>query len=114
MFGGVGFHFRAQAVERCADSRRLVDADLLVDGKMQREMEEGIHLPAFGRPFLFQRSGAVGEQGVIFGMTRGDVGGGDFGADQRQPFLVFLPGSAEKLANLIAGGTKHGRFRKAG
>ncbi len=50
---------------------------------MQREMEEGIHLPAFGRPFLFQRAGAVDEQGVIFGMTRGDVGGGDFGADQR-------------------------------
>ena len=114
MFGGVGIHFRAQAVERRADARRLVDADLLVDGEVQRKMEEGVHLPAFGRPFLFQRAGTVGEQGVILGMARGDVGGGDFGADQRQAFLVFLPGGAEKLANLIAGRTKHGRFRKAG
>ena len=41
-------------------------------------------------------------------------GGGDFGADQRQPVAVFLPGAAEELADLVTGGVEHRRFRRAG
>ena len=102
MFGIVRVHARPQRLVGGADARRLVDADLFVDGEVQREVEEGVGLSAFRRPFLVQGAGTVGKQGVIFGMARGDVGGGDFGADQRQAFLMLFPGIAEEPAHLLA------------
>ena len=44
-------------------------------------------------------SGADPATGLV---TDGQVGSGNFSADQRQTFQVFFPGLAEKLANLIA------------
>ena len=81
---------------------------------MQRQVEEGIHRPAFRRPFLFHGGIGVDKQGLVFRVAGGDVGGSDLGADQRQAFDVFSPGVAEEAADLFAGGIKHGRFRRAG
>ena len=60
----------------------MVDADLLVDGEVQREVEEGIHLAVFGLPFPFPGACGIAQQGVVFGVAGGDVGSGHFGADQ--------------------------------
>ena len=78
-------------------------------------MQEGVHLAVFRRPFLLQGAFAVAEQGMVLRVARGKIGGSDFGADQRQAFLVFLPGIAEKAADLLTGGIKqHGYLQIVG
>jgi hypothetical protein len=42
----------AQRLVGGTNSRRLVDADLLGDGQVQREVEKGVHLPVLGRELL--------------------------------------------------------------
>jgi hypothetical protein len=61
---------RVRSLVGGTDSRRLVDADLLGDGEVQREVEKGVHLPALGRELLLHRQRRVFEQGVVFGVMR--------------------------------------------
>ena len=77
-------------------------------------VEEWVHGPAFRRPFLVHRGFRIVEQRMVFRMAGGDVGGGDFGTDQRQTVDVLFPGIAKEKTDLLAGGIKHGCFRTIG
>ena len=70
---------RTQRLVGGANSRRLVDADLLGDGQMQRQVEKRVHLPALGSELLLDRGGGVFQQTVVFRMMRDQVGGDDLG-----------------------------------
>ena len=101
MFGVVHFELLTQRLIRGADSRRLVDADLIGDRQVQREVEKGIHLPALGRELLRHRRLRVLKQRVVFGMLFDEVGGGHFGAFEDKPRAVLAPGVAEEKADLF-------------
>jgi hypothetical protein len=52
MLGGVRVHARPQLLESQANAGRLVDADLLVDGEVQRQVQEGFISPPSGTQSL--------------------------------------------------------------
>ncbi len=101
VFCVVHFEAFAQGFVSSAYTRRLVDADLVGDGEMQREMQEGVHLSAFRGELLFQCRFRVFEQGVVFGVMLDQVGGGGFCTLQNQTFAMLAPGFAEKTADLL-------------
>jgi hypothetical protein len=80
VFGGMHVEAGAQCLIGGTNSRWLVDADLLGNGEVQREVEKGVHLPALGRELLLQRQRRVLEQGVVFGVMPDQVGRRDLGA----------------------------------
>ena len=90
-----------QLVVGGANSRRLIDADLIGDGQVQGEMKKGVHLSAFRSEFLLNGGLQVFQQGVVFRMLFDQVGSRRFGAFEHQAFAVFAPGFAEKNANLL-------------
>lgn len=107
VFCGMRFRARRDGGVGGTNARRLVDADLLVDGEMQREMQEGIHRAGLGRPFLGEGRLGIRQQVVVFRVTGDDIHRRDFGADERQAFLMLFPGVAEKAANLITRWVEH-------
>src|SRR5438132_5952096 len=55
-----------EGFEGSADSRRLVDGDLLLDGEVHRDVQEGIGLAALGTPLAVAIALAVAEHRVVF------------------------------------------------
>ena len=100
MLGVVNLERLTQALVFGANTRRLVDADLLGDGQVQRKVQEGVHASGFGRELLFQRAFGLLEQGVLFRVLGDQVGGDGFRAGEDFARAVLAPGVAEEAADL--------------
>ncbi len=90
-----------QGVIGGANSRRLVDADLIGKRQVQREMKKRVHLPAFGSELLVHGGVWFFQQGVVFRMLFDEVGCDAFGAFENQVLAVFSPGFAKETADLL-------------
>lgn len=95
------FKTGTQGVVGGANSRRLIDADLIGDSQVQGEMKKGVHLAAFGSELLLNGGLRAFQQGVVFRVLFDQVGSRRLGAFKHQAFAVFTPGFAEKNANLL-------------
>lgn len=98
--------------EGFADAGRLVDGELLLDGKVQREMQEGIDLPVFGAELLVDAVRIV-DQRVVFRMVGNEVGSDDFELGLDFAVLVLAPGFDEEPAGLVSGWIEHDDFRRS-
>jgi hypothetical protein len=107
VFGRMHVEAVAQRLVGGTNSRRLVDADLLGNGQVQREVQKGIHLPVLGRELLLDRRRRVFEQRVVLGVMDDQVGGGHFGAFEDRALTVLSPGFAEELPDLLTAGIEH-------
>ena len=65
----------AQTLEMRAHTPRLVDSDLLGDGKVQRQMQERIDRARFRRKVLVQMAFGIVEDSVVFGVQRDQARG---------------------------------------
>lgn len=101
VFGFMDIEACTQGFVGGADACWLVDADLVGDGQMQREMEKGVHLAAFRRELLHHRRVRIFQQGVVFGMVHNQIGRRRFGALQNKPLTVLAPGLAKETADLL-------------
>lgn len=63
---------------RLADAGWLVDAALFADRQVHGEVQKGVGLPGLRVVHLLERSGAVGEVGVVFGVLFDPVRGQHF------------------------------------
>ena len=102
MFGVVDVEFLAQSFVLGADAGWLVDADLLGDRQVEREVQERIHAPGFRREFLLQRTLGLPEERVVFGVLLDQVGGDSLGTGDDFTGAALAPGLAEKAADLFA------------
>ena len=71
-------------------------------------MEKGIHLTPFRRPFPGQGLGLIFQQFPVFRVGQNDRHRLLFHGLQGLLLLILAPGGAEKLADLVAAGAKHG------
>jgi len=94
----------SKPVDLRANSGRLVDRELLGDGKVQRKMEEQIDVSAFRPPFAIEGALRGFEDGVILRVQGDQLGGHPFEAGQRLACQAFGPGIDEKASRLVAGG----------
>ena len=76
MFGFVHVESCAQGVVGRANAEWLVDADLISDGQMQRQMEVRVLLPAVVGEFLLHCRLEILYQSVVSGKLRERVGSG--------------------------------------
>ena len=90
---------------------RLVDADLFGDGEVQGQMQEGVHLPAFRRELLLERSLLVFKQGMVLRMLGDEVDGRRFGAFEDTALPMLAPGGAKELTDLVASWVEHDASR---
>ena len=101
VFGGVDFKPLAEFLVGGADSLWAVDGELVGDGEVQREVEEGVHLSAFGGEFLLDGGFRVFQQLVVFRVVHDEVCGDGFGTIEDFTSAVFAPRFAEELADLV-------------
>ena len=105
---------RLQHVHGLADAAGLVDAALLADGQVQRQVQEGVAAADFGAVVGFQRPIQVSQLVVIFRMLADPLQGDHLQGLQRGALLVFLPDVAEVAAHVGDGGIEeHGRRGRA-
>lgn len=94
-------------LEGLADARGLVDGELLFDGQMQGQVQEGIDLAVFGAEIPLHAVGGF-EQGVVFRMVGDQVGADHFHLGEDFTALVLAPGVHKELPGLLSGGVEHG------
>ena len=97
-------HRYPYAVELRANAGRLVDRQLLGDGKVQRQVEEWVDVPAFRTPIAIEIALRSLEDRVLLRVLCDQAGGALFEAGQRLACPIFCPRVEEKAARLVAGG----------
>ena len=89
-------------LEGFPDARGLVDGELLLDGQVQGEMQEGVDLAILRAEVLQHRLG-IFKQGVVLGMMGDQIGSDDLELGQNLAVPVLGPGADKELAGLISG-----------
>ena len=97
-----------QLLKAVANSRRLINRELLGDGQMHGQMQKGIACRAVRIETKRHSLIGVGQQVLIFGMLIDPATGKRL--QRRQGLSCFLSGPdfAEKPPNLILAGIEHG------
>jgi hypothetical protein len=98
---------RAQRLVGRTNPRRLVDAHLLGNGQVQREMQERVHLPALGTELLLDRRCRILEQRMVLGVLQDQVGGRHLGAFEDRALAMLLPRLTEELPHLLTRRVEH-------
>ena len=85
-----------------ANAGRLVDRQLLGDGKVQREVEEWVDVAAFRTPIAIEVALGSGEDRVMLRVQRDQARSDLFEPRQRPACLKFCPCVDEKATRLVA------------
>ena len=91
----LGAGFCAQLLERRADSRRLIDRQLLLDRKMQRQVQKRVHCAVLGRIVAVEIALWIVEQRVVLGVQQDDLQRDSLQSAQRLAGAVALHGAAQ-------------------
>ena len=92
---------------QAADSARLIDRDLLGESKMQRQMQKGIELAAFGKEIAVDIALFALQQRVILRVQQHYFKRGFFQPFQRCLRAVLAPSFEEETAHVFARRIKH-------
>ena len=110
----LGFMTRTQLLGELAMQRSyagwLIDRYLLVDGKVHRQMQEGVGLALLSLPVAGERCVTCFEQRVVFRMERHQVGGDGFQRREGKRIAALFPGVDQELPGFVAGGGEHAAF----